>query len=657
MREDAKGEIVMSCMEPASDGVRISIADPEAAAFRAQVIEWLMVNHPHDCPICDEGGECHLQDMTVMTGHVYRRYRFRKRTHTNQNLGPFIHHEMNRCIQCYRCVRFYRDFAGGRDFNVFGWHDDVYFGRHEDGALESEFSGNLVEVCPTGVFTDKSLKRHYTRKWDLQTAPSLCIHCGLGCNTIPGERYDMLRRVYARYNREVNGYFICDRGRYGYEFVNSDRRIREPLLRDHAGATENEILDVTARLLKTGRTIGIGSPRASLETNFALWSLVGDENFYHGVRERDVQLARKIVDVLRNGPVAAASMHDVEMADAVLILGEDLSNAAPMLDLAVRQAVLRKPKTEASSMDIPYWHDAAVREVVQDNRGPLFIATPNKTNLDRESAIAYRAAPDDIARLGFAVAHVLDPLAPDMPTASDDLRSLADRIAKSLKESARPVVIAGMSCRNKSIIESAINIAIALKQFRLETRLCFVVPECNSMGLAMMPGRGGIESALNEVVEGRADTVVIAENDIHRYLDSESANRLFKAAKRVIAIDQLANATTANAGVVLPAAAFAEASGTLINNEGRAQRFVQVFVPKGHIQSSWRWLGELKVLRDGSHIKPLAESRRTSVRVGTRLAAFRRHIPDYAPGNLPTGWERNPPPAAPVQRTYRHARS
>ena len=381
--EDAQGEIVMSCMEPASDGVRISIVDPEVVAFRAQVIEWLMVNHPHDCPICDEGGECHLQDMTVMTGHVYRRYRFRKRTHTDQNLGPFIHHEMNRCIQCYRCVRFYRDFAGGRDFNVFGWHDDVYFGRHEDGALESEFSGNLVEVCPTGVFTDKSLKRHSTRKWDLQTAPSLCIHCGLGCNTIPGERYDMLRRVYARYNREVNGYFICDRGRYGYEFVNSDRRIREPLLRDHAGATGNEILDVTARLLKKGRTLGIGSPRASLETNFALWSLVGNENFYHGVRERDVQLARKIVDVLRKGPVAAASMHDVEMADAVLILGEDLSNTAPMLDLAVRQAVLRKPKTEAASMDIPYWHDAAVREVVQDNRGPLFIATAQQDKAGR----------------------------------------------------------------------------------------------------------------------------------------------------------------------------------------------------------------------------------------------------------------------------------
>ena len=163
---DTRGSIVMSCMAPAADGTRISIDDNDVREFRAGVIEFLMINHPHDCPVCDEGGECHLQDMTVMSGHVYRRYRFKKRTYRNQNLGPFINHEMNRCIQCYRCVRFYRDYAGGRDFNVFGIHDRIYFGRYSDGTLQNEFSGNLVEVCPTGVFTDKTLRKHYTRKWD-----------------------------------------------------------------------------------------------------------------------------------------------------------------------------------------------------------------------------------------------------------------------------------------------------------------------------------------------------------------------------------------------------------------------------------------------------------------------------------------------------------
>src|SRR5579884_1314878 len=117
--KDTRGRLVMACMTPANDGTRISIEDPDARAFRSSITEWMMMNHPHDCPVCDEGGECHLQDMVVMTGHDYRRYRGHKRTFWNQDLGPFVNHEMNRCIQCYRCVRFYRDYAGGRDFDAY----------------------------------------------------------------------------------------------------------------------------------------------------------------------------------------------------------------------------------------------------------------------------------------------------------------------------------------------------------------------------------------------------------------------------------------------------------------------------------------------------------------------------------------------------------
>src|ERR671918_2259931 len=261
---DTRGRIVMACMTAAANGTRIAIEDPEARAFRRSVIEWLMINHPHDCPVCEEGGECHLQDMTLMTGHTYRRYRFEKRTHRNQYLGPFINHEMNRCIACYRCVRFYREYAGGDDLDVFAAHHHVYFGRHEDGVLENEFSGNLVEVCPTGVFTDKTLGRYYTRKWDLQTAPSLCVHCALGCNTTPGERYGRLRRIVNRYHSEINGYFLCDRGRFGYDFVNRPERIHEPLLRRGGKlepvSKEQALGHLRSLLGKEARIIGIGSP-------------------------------------------------------------------------------------------------------------------------------------------------------------------------------------------------------------------------------------------------------------------------------------------------------------------------------------------------------------------------------------------------------------
>ncbi len=228
--EDEKGMLVMACMTPCSDGGRFEIDDEEAAEMRRQVIEWLMTNHPHDCPVCEEGGECHLQDMTLMAGHTQRRYRGPKRTHKNQDLGPFINHEMNRCIACYRCVRYYRDYADGDDLRALGSHNNVYFGRESDGAFDNEFSGNLVEVCPTGVFTDKTLGAHYNRKWDMQNAPGICTHCSLGCNTSPGSRQGILKRIQNRYHGEINHYFLCDRGRFGAGFVNRDDRPRQPLV-------------------------------------------------------------------------------------------------------------------------------------------------------------------------------------------------------------------------------------------------------------------------------------------------------------------------------------------------------------------------------------------------------------------------------------------
>ncbi len=230
--EDTRGRLVMSCMTPASDNTYISIEDKEATDFRASIVEFLMTNHPHDCPVCEEGGHCHLQDMTVMTGHDRRRYRFTKRTHYNQELGSFIAHEMNRCIACYRCVRYYKDYAGGTDFGVYANASRVYFGRPESGTLESEFSGNLTEVCPTGVFTDKTHSERYNRKWDMQYAPSVCQGCSSGCNISPGERYGEIRRVENRFNGSVNQYFLCDKGRFGTGYVNRADRPRQPQFRN-----------------------------------------------------------------------------------------------------------------------------------------------------------------------------------------------------------------------------------------------------------------------------------------------------------------------------------------------------------------------------------------------------------------------------------------
>ncbi|MDH4555804.1 NADH-quinone oxidoreductase subunit NuoG [Pseudomonas sp. BN417] len=602
---DKRGRLVMSCMTPATDNTWISIDDEEAKQFRASVVEWLMTNHPHDCPVCEEGGHCHLQDMTVMTGHNARRYRFTKRTHQNQQLGPFISHEMNRCIACYRCVRYYKDYAGGTDLGVYGAHDNVYFGRVEDGTLESEFSGNLVEVCPTGVFTDKTHSERYNRKWDMQFAPSICHGCSSGCNISPGERYGEIRRIENRFNGSVNQYFLCDRGRFGYGYVNREDRPRQPLLGNQKLSLD-AALDKAAELLKGKRVIGIGSPRASLEGNFALRELVGTENYYSGIAAAELANLRLIRDILQNGPLPVPTLRDVEKHDAIFVLGEDLTQTAARMALALRQAVKGKATDIAASMKIQDWHMAAVQNVAQDALNPLFIASVTATRLDDVAAESVHAAPADLARIGFAVAHAIDPSSPAVDGLDSEAAELVKRIADALLAAKRPLVVSGASLGEKALIEAAANIASALKNREKNGSLSLVVPEANSLGLALFGGES-LDAALEALTSGKADAVVILENDLYRRADAAKVDAALAAAKVVIVADHQQTATLERAHLVLPAASFAEGDGTLVSLEGRAQRFFQVFDPSYYddsilVREGWRWLHALHSTLQGKSV-------------------------------------------------------
>ncbi|MCF8996043.1 NADH-quinone oxidoreductase subunit NuoG, partial [Pseudomonas carnis] len=595
---DTRGRIVMSCMTPATDNTWISIDDEESKAFRASVVEWLMTNHPHDCPVCEEGGHCHLQDMTVMTGHNERRYRFTKRTHQNQDLGPFISHEMNRCIACYRCVRFYKDYAGGTDLGVFGAHDNVYFGRVEDGVLESEFSGNLTEVCPTGVFTDKTHSERYNRKWDMQFAPSICHGCSSGCNISPGERYGELRRIENRFNGSVNQYFLCDRGRFGYGYVNREDRPRQPLLADGAKLSLDAALDKAADLLRGRTIVGIGSPRASLESNFALRELVGAEHFYCGIEAGELERIRLVLQVLNDSPLPVPNMRDIEDHDAIFVLGEDLTQTAARIALSLRQSVKGKAEEMADAMRVQPWLDAAVKNIGQHALNPLFIASLAETKLDDIAEACVHAPPDDLARLGFAVAHALDASAPAVEGLDAEAVELAQRIADALLAAKRPLIIAGTSLGSKALIEAAANIAKALKLRDKNGSISLVVPEANSLGLAMLGGES-VDAALQAVTDGNADAIVVLENDLYTRTAAAKVDAALDAAKVLIVADHQKTATSERADLVLPAATFAEGDGTLVSQEGRAQRFFQVFDPKYMdasilVHEGWRWLHALR---------------------------------------------------------------
>ncbi|WP_110950569.1 NADH-quinone oxidoreductase subunit NuoG [Pseudomonas bohemica] len=596
---DTRGRIVMSCMTPATDNTWISIDDEESKAFRASVVEWLMTNHPHDCPVCEEGGHCHLQDMTVMTGHNERRYRFTKRTHQNQELGPFIAHEMNRCIACYRCVRFYKDYAGGTDLGVFGAHDNVYFGRVENGTLESEFSGNLTEVCPTGVFTDKTHSERYNRKWDMQFSPSICHGCSSGCNISPGERYGEIRRIENRYNGSVNQYFLCDRGRFGYGYVNRTDRPRQPLLtQGNVKLSLDQALDKAADLLRGRNIVGIGSPRASLESNFALRELVGAEHFYSGIEAGELERLRLVAQVLKDSPLPIPTLREVEEHDAVFILGEDVTQTAARMALGLRQSVKNKAEDMAAAMKVQPWLDAAVKNIGQHELNPLFIASLAETRLDDIAEECVHAAPDDLARIGFAVANAIDPSAPAVAGLDSEALELAQRIATALLEAKRPLIVSGASLGSNALIEAAANIAKALKLRDKNGSLSLIVPEANSMGLTLFGG-DSVDAALQEVISGKADAIVVLENDLFTRVDAATVDAALKAAKVVIVADHQKTATTDRADLVLPAASFAEGDGTLVSQEGRAQRFFQVYDPTYldasiKIHEGWRWLHALR---------------------------------------------------------------
>ncbi len=340
--------------------------------------------------------------------------------------------------------------------------------------------------------------------------------------------------------------------------------------------------------------MAIGSPRASLEANFALRQLAGPDAFFAGVPAAEARAVAAVATALADGGLPAASLRACERCDAVLVLGEDPGAAAPLLELALRQAARRQPARDAAAVGVPAWNDAAVREIVQERRGPLHLVTPAATALDPDARTTRRALPAEAVRLGFAVAAALDPESPAVGDQDQEERRWADAVAADLKQAERPLVVAGAT-GGAEAIAAAVAVVRALARARGDdaARLHLTVPECDSLGLALLGPAGALEDAVTAAEAATDPVVVILENDLTWRAPAAVLRRLREAAGALVVIDHTAHATGAAADLLLPAATFAEASGTLVSSEGRAQRFVQVFEPAGPAVASWRWLRDL----------------------------------------------------------------
>lgn len=539
----------MSCMTPAADGMVVETFHPEAVTFRRRIIELLMANHPHDCPVCDEGGHCLLQDETISGGHGLRRFPGRKRTYLDQDLGPFIRHEMNRCIHCYRCVRFYQEYGGYRDFGPMQNANRVYFGRFANGPLESPFSGNLADICPTGTLTDKP-GRYKSRRWDCQRAPSLCLHCSLGCATVALSRYREIVRIEAREHPAVNGFFLCDRGRYSFGYAASPERPRQARVDGLPSALDAAVAQAAARLQAVSDEYGpqavavVAGTRASLESLAALTALARAagwrEPAFFPTRQAHIETSAALAAALADG--RGRSLAAVEKADAVLCLGVSPLCDAPLLALALRQATRAGGKVVLAdarpvSLPLPFAHLAVLPGQLAD------VAAVVTGDPDRAASEAQQRFP----------------LAPELWPALEEA-------ARTLAAAARPVVV------------FAPQLAHALPtdpRFGLFPVLCG--PNAAGAALLADPDAPGMDELAGDIAAGRVKALLLAEADAAA-LSPALAAALGKL-ETLVVLDYLPTPAFAAAKVFLPTQTLFEAGGTLCNNEGRLQYAAPVAPP------------------------------------------------------------------------------
>ncbi|MCG6971767.1 MAG: NADH-quinone oxidoreductase subunit NuoG [Desulfobacterales bacterium] len=566
--------VQMSCMIDAQDGMVVSTTDEQAVDFRRYVIEWLMLNHPHDCPVCDEGGHCLLQDLTVSGGHGIRRFQGEKRTYRDQYLGPLIQHEMNRCIQCYRCSRFYQEFAGYRDLGVMQIGSRVYFGRQKEGSLQSPFAGNLTDICPTGVYTDKP-SRFSGRRWDYERSPSVCINCSLGCRTVVSARYRQIVRQEARLNEAVNGYFICDRGRYGFYYAGQDDRPRQPLIHGKEASWETSLKAVCDELARISDTFGPKAVACSVAARSSLETLTAVKRLCRTMRWQDPAygMDANIHVKVKNAAAAidsdlAVSLGELENADYILALGADPVNEAPMLAMAMRQARRKGAKVvlvDPRPVDLPF------------------------------DFVHFPMAPGAMGHwLAYLLKTLSGPDTPDMPGAAtpehskgaapENLHDLwhtdqSAALTKDLFQSSRPIIVCGTDIVTNAVPSLASDLARRLRSMKKTAGLFYLFPGANTFGAAMLSDSDTVfEKILTQIETYEIRALVLVEFDpFFSFPDRIRLEAALQGLDMLVVLDYLDSRSAKTADVFLPTETLYEAGGFFINQEGRAQKVPVAF--------------------------------------------------------------------------------
>jgi len=571
-----------SCMITVSEDMTVDTESEKTKRAQEGMLELLLINHPLDCPVCDKGGECPLQDQTLAFGPGESRMVEEKRHFEKPiPISDLVYLDRERCILCDRCTRFATDVAGDPLIQFTQRGNQTQVLTFPDDPFNSYFSGNTVQICPVGALTAKPY-RFRARPWDLEEVESTCTTCSVGCRiAAQSSRNEMLRYQGVDID-SVNHGWLCDRGRFNFESVGSNERLTTPLIRDPdnndqlIGTDWNTALDVAADALRAPTVGIIGGARLTNEDAYA-WSklarsVVGTDNV-------DAQLADGLATELVLG-LPRATINEACAADTVVLIGPDLKEELPVLFLRLRSAAV----------------DAKIR-IVEISAAP--------TGMTRYASARYQASP---GLLGQRVSEVID----------DDASITSGSV----------VVVVGRA--NLASSPGEVAAAIGVLQARVPgAKYLPVLRRGNvmgaiDMGLApgFLPGRVTLESGrdayseswgslpdapgldtaamLEAAASGRLDTLVLLGADpLADVPDRDLVERAFAGTRTIVALDCFPTASVRRADVVLVTAGFGEKGGTTTNIEGRVSRLGQLVTPPGTVRSDWMIAAELAWRLDG----------------------------------------------------------
>ncbi|PLA73993.1 NADH-quinone oxidoreductase subunit G [Hydrogenovibrio sp. SC-1] len=562
-----------ACATPVTDGMKVHTKSKKAVAAQKSVMEFLLINHPLDCPICDQGGECELQDVAMTYGDDVSRYSETKRVVGNKNLGSLIHTDMTRCIHCTRCVRFGQEVAGMMELGATGRSEWMEIGTYIEKSVTSEMSGNMIDLCPVGALTSKPF-RYSARPWELTAHKSVSPHDSIGSNLTLHVKNNRVKRVVPAENETINEVWISDRDRYSYESIHHEDRLHFPMIKKHGQwqtvSWEDALAFAADKISQYAKAdsehFGVfASPNSTLEELHLLQKLaraIGVENIDHRLRQQDFSLDAAGIF----SPKLNHSLPEVESLSEVVLVGSYLRKELPLLNHRLRKAQLNGNHISVvnpQQFDFNYnlSHQLIDTNMVQSLKGLVKAAADLAGKTDQAWLKSVEATPEQIA------------------------------LAKTLMDAESGAIMLGQIAQTDARYSQLIILSQQLADLTNST-LNVLPLTANEVGAHMTkftPNNGKhVQSLLSGKTKAFINMGIEPEKDC---LDGDLALKAMRSAECVINLTAFDSETQREyADVLLPISTFAETAGTFVNACGVKQSFKMAIEPADEIKPAWKVL-------------------------------------------------------------------